>query len=86
MPVHFEGIERPFDPEVNLRVGTRYLAGLERRYDGDLELALAAYHAGPGAVERWGGVPPYRSTRHYVGRVLELYREHRTSLEQAGTG
>ena len=86
MPMHFAGIERPLDPAVNLRVGTRYLAGLERRYEGDLELALAAYHAGPGAVERWGGVPPYRSTRHYVGRVLALYREHRTSLEQAGTG
>ena len=86
MPLHFAGVERPLDPAVNLRVGTRYLAGLERRYDGDLELALAAYHAGPGAVERWGGVPPYRSTRHYVGRVLALYREHRTSLEQAGTG
>ena len=86
MPLHLEGVAEPLDPAVNLRVGTRYLAGLERRFDGDLELALAAYHAGPGAVERWGGMPPYRSTRDYVGRVLALYREHRTSLEQAGAG
>ncbi len=86
MPAHFEGIDRPLDPAVNLGLGTSYLAGLERRYAGDLRLALAAYHAGPGAVDRWGGVPPYRSTQHYVGRVLARYREHQESLERRLAG
>lgn len=82
MPFHLDGVETPLDPVTNLNLGARYLAGLERRFGGDLELALAAYHAGPGAVERWGGVPPYSSTQLYVGRVLDRYREHRVSLEQ----
>lgn len=82
MPFHLEGVDSPLDPAVNLDHGTRYLAGLERRFGGDLELALAAYHAGPGAVERWGGVPPYESTQDYVDRVLDRYREHRVSLER----
>lgn len=86
MPLHLEGIAEPLDPAVNLGIGTRYLARLERRFEGDLELALAAYHAGPGAVERWGGVPPYRSTRDYVGRVLARYAEHRTIAGRAGAG
>lgn len=86
MPVHFDGIAEPLDPAVNLDLGTGYLAGLEKRYAGDLTLALAAYHAGPGAVDRWGGVPPYSSTRHYVGRVLTLYREHQESLERTLAG
>ncbi len=80
MPLHFEEGQEPFDPEVNLMLGARYLAELEQRFDGDLELALAAYHAGPGAVERWGGIPPYRETHRYVGRVLSLYRRHQASL------
>lgn len=82
MPFHLDGVESPLDPATNLNLGVRYLAGLERRFGGNLELALAAYHAGPTAVERWGGVPPYTSTQLYVGRVLDRYREHRVSLEQ----
>jgi hypothetical protein len=83
MPFHLDGVETPLDPATNLNLGARYLAGLERRFGGDLELALAAYHAGPNAVDRWGGVPPYASTQHYVGRVLDRYREHRVSLERS---
>jgi soluble lytic murein transglycosylase-like protein len=82
MPFHLDGVESPLDPATNLNLGVRYLAGLERRFGGNLELALAAYHAGPTAVERWGGVPPYASTQHYVGRVLDRYHEHRVSLEE----
>ncbi len=77
------------DPHVNLDVGCRYLGQLLRDYDGDLELALAAYNAGPGAVERYGRVPPFQETRNYVKRVLRLYEEHRQSLAGsalAGTG
>lgn len=80
MPLHFTGIEQPLDPEVNLDLGARYLGDLRRRYDGDLTLALAAYHAGPGAVERFGGVPPYRDTRIYVERVISLYHDHQQNL------
>jgi soluble lytic murein transglycosylase-like protein len=60
----------PRDADQNLMGGARYLGGLIRRYDGDLTLALAAYNAGPGAVDRHGGVPPYRETQLYVRAVL----------------
>lgn len=80
MPVHVVGGVEPFDPESNLELGAALLAELSARFDGRLELALAAYHAGPGAVERFGGVPPYRSTERYVERVLEIYLEHYTQI------
>ena len=60
----------PYDSEQNYQGGALYLARLMRRYRGDLVLSLAAYNAGPGAVDRWRGVPPYRETRAYVGAVL----------------
>jgi soluble lytic murein transglycosylase-like protein len=85
MPFHFDELDEPFDPRINLDRGTAFLAALERRYEGDLKLAVAAYHAGPGAVSRWGGVPPYESTRLYVGRVLDRYEEHREALLELTT-
>lgn len=66
-------VEDPFDPADNLRGGTEYLYRMIQRFDGRIELALAAYNAGPSAVERHGGVPPYRETRDYVARVLALW-------------
>ena len=69
-----------YDPSINIDLGTRYLRHLLRRFDGDLVLALAAYNAGPAAVERFEGVPPYRETRRYVSRVLELYVTHHQAL------
>lgn len=80
MPFHVEDGSEPFEPDVNLDIGTAYLASLLDRFDGDLALALAGYHAGPGAVDRWGGMPPYASTRHYVERVLALYDQHLAQL------
>ncbi len=68
------------DPHVNLDVGCRYLRQLLRDYDGNLELALAAYNAGPAAVERYGRVPPFRETQDYVKRVLRQYEKHRQNL------
>lgn len=82
MPLHFVATGPsidpvdPLDPTVNLNLGARYLRDLRKRYDGDLELALAAYHAGPGTIDRFGGLPPYRETQVYVSRVLKLYSAH----------
>lgn len=60
----------PFEPEQNVDAGVRKLKQLLRRFDGDLPLVLAAYNAGPGAVERSGGVPEFRETKRYVASVL----------------
>jgi soluble lytic murein transglycosylase-like protein len=64
------GVTRPFDPESNIRGGLAYLKWLKGRFDGDWSLIAAAYNAGEGAVERHGGIPPYRETESYVQRVL----------------
>jgi len=67
-------VDDPYDPDQNIRGGTRYLRQMIDRFGGQIELALAAYNAGPAAVERYGGVPPYRETRDYVRRVMALYQ------------
>ena len=64
------GVADPFNPAENVRGGVRYLKQLLARYDGRVELALAAYNAGPAAVKKYGGrVPPYRETQNYVARI-----------------
>lgn len=67
-------VDDPWDPEQNLRGGTTYLRHLLDRFGGQLELALAGYNAGPEAVQRFGGIPPYEETRAYVEKVLRIYR------------
>lgn len=66
-------VNDPYDPVQNLQAGTAYLRRMLDRF-GRLEIALAAYNAGPTAVERYDGIPPYPETRNFVRRVLALYR------------
>lgn len=66
-------VERPFDPRENIIGGVKYIKGLMASY-GDLRLALAAYNAGPGTVQKYAGIPPYRETIKYVTRVIAQYK------------
>ncbi len=72
------GVTDILDPAQNLGAGSRYLKQQIDRF-GDLRLALAAYNAGPGAVSRFGGVPPYAETQTYVDRVLGFYEQYRSN-------
>lgn len=66
------GVKESFDPAENIRGGSQFLKDLIERF-GDLKLALAAYNAGPGTVEKYGGMPPFKETREYVNRVMDSY-------------
>jgi len=67
------GVRDPYDPGQSVHGGARYLRLLANRYDGDMVLVLAAYNAGAGNVEKYGGVPPFAETRSYVRSVLRRY-------------
>jgi soluble lytic murein transglycosylase-like protein len=72
-------VDNVFDPLDNIEGGTLYLSRLLDQFDQDVELAAAAYNAGPGAVQEYGGIPPYKETREYVRRVKILYRRYRST-------
>jgi soluble lytic murein transglycosylase-like protein len=67
------GVEDSFKPDQNVRGGSAYLDALLTRYHDSMALALAAYNAGPEAVDRYNGIPPYRETRAYVARVIHEF-------------
>ena len=73
------GVRDPYEPEANVCGGSRYLKMLLEQFAGDIRLALAAYNAGPAAVERYSNVPPYRETIDYVRKVGQLHRRYRAS-------
>lgn len=82
------GVADSFAPGENVQGGTAYLDMLLRKYNDKLPLALAAYNAGPAAVDRWHGIPPYRETRAYVARVIHEYNRryalrHRAELRSS---
>jgi soluble lytic murein transglycosylase-like protein len=79
------GVNDSFSPEQNIHGGARYLRELLERYNGDAIRALAAYNAGPGAVDRYKGVPPYRETQRYVRRIVREYNKSKLLAEKTKT-
>ncbi len=69
----FLGVKNSFDPEQNITGGARYIRQMLNQFDGSIEMALAAYNAGPGNVKKHGGIPPFKETQNYVKKVLNTY-------------
>ncbi len=72
------GVTDPFNPAQNIDAGARFLRNLLKMFDGDMGLAYAGYNAGPNAVKKYGGIPPYKETQTAVTRVLEYTRQYAT--------
>lgn len=77
------GVQDSYQPEDNVRGGSTYLDGLLTRYHDNLALALAAYNAGPAAVDKYHGIPPYRETRLYVARVIHEFNRRVLARQRA---
>lgn len=81
MPINYGplAVKNPFDPHDNIMGGTRYLQQLLRRYEYKLPLVLAAYNAGPEAVDKYQRIPPYKETQNYVRKVMKMYSLYKKS-------
>ncbi|PID49846.1 MAG: lytic transglycosylase [Proteobacteria bacterium] len=77
------GVDNIFDPRENIRGGVKYLSQMLAKFGGDKRLALAGYNAGPGAVIKYNGIPPYRETRDYVVKVIAEYKRLEKARRQA---
>jgi len=75
------GVEDIFNPEHNINGGVRYYKKLLKQFKGNIKLALAAYNAGMKTVRKHNGVPPFRSTRHYIKKVFEYYQHYKNQVE-----
>ena len=74
------GCKDPHDPAENIAAGTKYLSWLLKRFDGNVELALAGYNAGEGSVDKYDGIPPYRETQNYVRIITSRYGQSRNPI------
>lgn len=72
------GVTNSFDPAQNIAGGTKYIKGLLQKYQS-IPMAVAAYNAGPGAVDRHNGIPPYKETTNYVQRVMQSYKAYQNA-------
>jgi soluble lytic murein transglycosylase len=81
MPINYRllDVENPFDPHQSIHAGARYLREMMDRFNGKLSLSLAAYNAGPAAVDRYNGIPPYQETEEYIERVMRYYQQYKNS-------
>lgn len=73
------GVKNPLDPKDNVMGGVKYIKQMLDKYDGNKTKALAAYNAGPGNVDHYGGVPPFGETQHYVSNILSMYQEYKNN-------
>ena len=80
------GCRNPHNPEENIAAGTKYLSWLLKRFEGNVELALAGYNAGEGSVDKYNGIPPYRETQNYVRIISSRYGKTRHPIMQSDAG
>jgi soluble lytic murein transglycosylase-like protein len=77
------GVKDIFNPEHNINAGVRYFKKLLNRFDGDVELALAAYNAGSRKVREHRGIPPFRATKYYIKKVIKYYRYYKAQMDNS---